>query len=209
MKLLIEWEDGSIVLDPDRSYVLGRDPSADIAVADSKISRAHLQISFVNKAWELKDLDSSNGSYVGSKKFENYKLSKSVSIELGGIANKRFVFTPLTSSTAITPKGSFQAQDKEATKITKVSADQYFSDESGPRRVRLQQKIRIGRSEECDWFIEDINVSRTHAEIVQNASGGFEIVDLKSTNRNFLKWDQNKARGFKNRRCNLCGRFCP
>jgi pSer/pThr/pTyr-binding forkhead associated (FHA) protein len=136
--------------------------------------------------WELKDLDSSNGSFVGSKKFENHKLSKSVTVELGGIGNKSFVFTPLTSSTATTLKGSFQLQDKEATKLTRVSGDQYFSDESGPRRVRLQQKIRIGRSEECDWFIDDINVSRTHAEIVQNASGGFEIVDLKSTNGTFL-----------------------
>lgn len=174
------------MLDSDRSYVLGRDPSADIPVLDSKISRAHLQISFVNKVWELKDLDTSNGSFIGDKKFESHKLSKTVTIDLGGVGNKSFVFTPLTSSTGNSVKESLQVQDKEATRMTKVSGDQYFSNESGPRRVRLQQKIRIGRSEECDWHIDDINVSRTHAEIVQNATGGFEIVDLKSTNGTFV-----------------------
>ena len=186
MKLLIEWENGSVVLDSDRSYVLGRDPSADIPVPDSKISRAHLQISFVNKSWELKDLDSSNGSFLGDKKFQTQKLSKTVTIDLGGVGNKSFVFTPLTSTTGTTVKERSPGQDNEATRMTKVSGDQYFPNESGPRRVRLQQKIRIGRSEECDWHIDDINVSRTHAEIVQNAMGGFEIVDLKSTNGTFL-----------------------
>ena len=186
MKLLIEWDGGSVVLDSDRSYVLGRDPSADIPVADSKISRAHLQISFVNKSWEIKDLDSSNGSFLGNKKFETQKLSKVVTIDLGGVGNKSFVFTPLSSSTATTDKARFQVQDREATRMSKVSGDEFFPNESGPRRVRLQQKIRIGRSQENDWHIDDINVSRTHAEIVQNSLGGFEIVDLKSTNGTFL-----------------------
>ena len=186
MKLLIEWDGESVVLDSDRSYVLGRDPSADIPVADSKISRAHLQISFVNKSWEIKDLDSSNGSFLGNKKFETQKLSKVVTIDLGGVGNKSFVFTPLSSSTATTDKARFQVQDREATRMSKVSGDEFFPNESGPRRVRLQQKIRIGRSQENDWHIDDINVSRTHAEIVQNSLGGFEIVDLKSTNGTFL-----------------------
>ena len=186
MKLLIEWDGESVVLDSDRSYVLGRDPSADIPVADSKISRAHLQISFVNKSWEIKDLDSSNGSFLGNKKFETQKLLKVVTIDLGGVGNKSFVFTPLSSSTATTDKARFQVQDREATRMSKVSGDEFFPNESGPRRVRLQQKIRIGRSQENDWHIDDINVSRTHAEIVQNSLGGFEIVDLKSTNGTFL-----------------------
>ena len=186
MKLLIEWDGESVVLDSDRSYVLGRDPSADIPVADSKISRAHLQISFVNKSWEIKDLDSSNGSFLGNKKFETQKLLKVVTIDLGGVGNKSFVFTPLSSSTATTDKARFQVQDREATRMSKVSGDEFFPNESGPRRVRLQQKIRIGRSEDSDWHIDDINVSRTHAEIVQNSLGGFEIVDLKSTNGTFL-----------------------
>ena len=186
MKLLIEWDGGSVVLEPDRAYVLGRDYSADIPINDPRLSRAHMQVSFANKVWQLKDLDSSNGSFINGKRFENHSLVKVVTVDLGGIGNFSAVFTPLTSSTVKTAKGSFQLQDKEATRMTKMRGDEYLTDEGGPRRVRLQQKIRIGRSEESDWRIDDINVSRTHAEIVQNGAGGFEIVDLKSTNGTFL-----------------------
>ena len=186
MKLLIEWDGQSVVLDPDQAYVLGRDPSADIPVDDARLSRAHVRIAFVNKTWELKDLDSSNGSFVNGKKFASHKLVKTQTIELGGVDNRSFVFTLLTSSTATSTKSILKIQDKEATRMTKLRGDEYLSEESGPRRVRLQQKIRIGRAEESDWQIDDINVSRSHAEIVQNATGGFEIVDLKSTNGTFL-----------------------
>jgi len=186
MKLLIEWDGQSVVLDPDQSYVLGRDPSADIPVDDARLSRAHIRIAFINKTWELKDLDSSNGSFVNGKRFASHKLVNTQTIELGGVNNRSFVFTPLTSSTITSTKSILKIQDKEATRMTKLRGDEYLSEDSGPRRVRLQKKIRIGRAEESDWQIDDLNVSRSHAEIIQNTDGGFEIVDLKSTNGTFL-----------------------
>jgi pSer/pThr/pTyr-binding forkhead associated (FHA) protein len=160
MKLLIEWDEGSIVLDPEHSYVLGRDPSADIPIENIKLSRAHLRLSFVNKAWELKDLDSSNGSFINGKRFDTHKLVKAATVFLGGSDNLSFTLTPLTTSTATTVKASLQAQDKEATRMTKVRGDEYLSEESGPRRVRLQHRIRIGRAEGSDWYIDCSELSR-------------------------------------------------
>lgn len=186
MKLLIEWEEDSVVLDPENSYVLGRDPSVDIPIANIKLSRAHLRLSFANKAWELKDLDSSNGSFINGKRFDSHKLVKSVTVYLGGTDNMSFLFTLLTSSTATTIKSSLLVQDKDATRVTKMRGDEYLSDQSGPSRVRLQQRIRIGRDKDSDWHIDDLNVSRMHAEIIQNNSGNYELVDLKSTNGIFL-----------------------
>lgn len=141
MKLLIEWDGGSVVLEPDRAYVLGRDHSADVPINDSRLSRAHMQVSFANKVWQLKDLDSSNGSFINGKRFEKHSLVKVVTVDLGGVGNFSVVFTPLTSSTVKTTKGSFQVQDKEATRMTKMRGDEYLTDEGGPRRVRLQQKF--------------------------------------------------------------------
>lgn len=140
MKLLIEWDGGSVVLEPDRAYVLGRDHSADVPINDSRLSRAHMQVSFANKVWQLKDLDSSNGSFINGKRFEKHSLVKVVTVDLGGVGNFSVVFTPLTSSTVKTTKGSFQVQDK-ATRMTKMRGDEYLTDEGGPRRVRLQQKF--------------------------------------------------------------------
>jgi pSer/pThr/pTyr-binding forkhead associated (FHA) protein len=52
---------------------------------------------------------------------------------------------------------------------------------SGRRRVLDQQRSVLGRSRDADVQIEDPNVSRRHAEIVQEGST-FWLVDLGSTN---------------------------
>jgi pSer/pThr/pTyr-binding forkhead associated (FHA) protein len=52
---------------------------------------------------------------------------------------------------------------------------------SGQRRVLEQQRSVLGRSRDVDVRIEDPNVSRRHAEIVQEGST-YWLVDLGSTN---------------------------
>ena len=82
MKLLIEWADESVVLEPDKTYVLGRDQSSDIHVASDRISRSHLRFGFEKTHWVLQDLGSSNGTYVGNKKIERLEVVKPVSVDL-------------------------------------------------------------------------------------------------------------------------------
>ena len=196
MKLLIEWENDSVVLDPDKQYVLGRDPSSDIQINSSKLSRAHLRISFIKGCWELSDLGSSNGSFANNKKFDKHSLTKVTVLHLGGLDNLSFTFTPLTSG-ATNLKNSQKVKELGQTKLSKFTPYEYLDDQPGPKRVRLQQRIRIGRDATSDWHIEDINVSRTHAEIVQNASGGYDIVDLKSTNGTFLNGNRIRRENLK------------
>ena len=177
MKLLIEWADESVVLEPDKTYVLGRDQSSDIHVASDRISRSHLRFGFEKTHWVLQDLGSSNGTYVGNKKFERLEVVKPVSVDLGGIGNLTIKISPVGDS--VSGKSKRPQVDRDATRITKISGSEYQDDNSGLARVRLQQRIRIGRDAENEWQIDDLNVSRTHAEIIQNNSGSFEIVDLK------------------------------
>ena len=184
MKLLLEWDDESLVLEPGKTYVLGRDASSDIPIYSDRISRSHLRFSFENKNWVIKDLDSSNGSFIGNKKFETHQVVKAVKIDLGGVGNFSLKVVPLEGSTTQIPKA--QSIDREATRLSKVTAGNYQKDSSELARVRLQQRIRIGRNSESEWHIDDLNVSRNHAEIVQSGSGNYEIVDLKSTNGTFL-----------------------
>ena len=190
MKLLVEWGNESIVLEPEKVYVLGRDISSDISIDSSRISRAHLRFSFNKKSWEIQDLASSNGTFVGSKKIEKIEIVKQTVLNLGGVGNLSISVSPLSkSSTALSAS---REVDPAATKIYKLRAGEFQDDNSGLARVRLQQRIRIGRDPESDWFIDDLNVSRTHAEIAQNSSGGYEIVDLKSTNGTFLNGNKIK-----------------
>ena len=184
MKLLVEWDDDSLVLEPGKTYVLGRDASSDIPIYFDRISRSHLRFSFENNNWVIKDLDSSNGSFIGNKKFEAHQVTKAVVIDLGGTGNFSLKVVPLEGSATQSTKA--QPIDREATRLSKVTGGNYQKDTSELARVRLQQRIRIGRNSESEWHIDDLNVSRNHAEIVQSSSGNYEIVDLKSTNGTFL-----------------------
>ena len=190
MKLLVEWGNESVVLEPEKVYVLGRDISSDIQIDSSRISRAHIRFSFNKKNWEIQDLSSSNGTYLGNKKIESLQITKQIILDLGGVENFSITVSPLSKGLVETRQS--KEVDPAATKMSKLSAGDFRDDNSGLARVRLQQRIRIGRDPENDWFIDDLNVSRTHAEIVQNSSGGYELVDLKSTNGTFL--NGNKIR---------------
>ena len=195
MKLLVEWDDESLVLEPGKTYVLGRDASSDIPIYSDRISRSHLQFSFENKGWIIKDLDSSNGSFIGSEKIEIHQVVKGVTIDLGGVGNFSLKVVPLVGSATQVPKA--KSIDRETTRLSKVSGGNYQKDLSDLARVRLQQRIRIGRDSASEWHIEDLNVSRNHAEIVQNGSGNYEIVDLKSTNGTFLNGTRVKREVLK------------
>lgn len=196
VKLLVEWADESIILEPEKTYVLGRDRASDIPINSERISRAHLRFNYVKNNWVIEDLESSNGSYIGKKKFESHQVTKVVILELGGIDNFSIKVTPLENA----PEKNLlkKPADSEKTNISKMIGDGFQKESDALARVRLQKRIKIGRSEASDWHINDINVSRSHAEIVLSNSGNYEIVDLKSTNGTFLNGSRIKREILKN-----------
>ncbi len=195
MKLLLEWDSDSIVLEPGSSYVLGRGESCDILINSAKISRAHLRLTFQNNKWLVTDLDTTNGTFLWGRRIESTIISSTIKLNLGGLDLSELTLIPLSSSTTQT---SLKSIDGQATKISRVRKQESEpADDLTPRRVRLQQRIKIGRDSDNDWFIDDINVSRFHAEVVQNSIGGFDLVDLRSTNGTFLNGNQIKREPLK------------
>ena len=73
---------------------IGRDPTADISVADQSISRKHAKVTKIDGNVVLTDLGSSNGTYINDKKVgsgDSVKLAKEDMIKLG---NSIFKFLP-------------------------------------------------------------------------------------------------------------------
>ncbi len=54
------------------------------------------------------------------------------------------------------------------------------------------ERTLIGRSPDCDVFLDDVTVSRTHAELVQNGER-FTIKDLGSLNGTFVNRSRIEA----------------
>ena len=191
MKLLIEWDKGSLILEPEYSYVLGRDESSDIRIDSPRISRSHLQFSFKGKEWILEDLGSSNGTFNGKTQIKKVKISKDITLNIGGIDLYEIKITLLDNfKTGEIPK----SQETKENPVN-FKAGSRIIDQS--TRIRLRKRIKIGRDSNNDWVIEDANVSRNHAEILQNSGGLFEIVDLKSMNGTFLNGQPIKREPLK------------
>ena len=60
---------------------------------------------------------------------------------------------------------------------------------SGPqvgKMFRLAQKITIGRSADCDVYLDDEGISRNHARVEQDEFGNAVILDLGSTNGTYF-----------------------
>jgi diguanylate cyclase (GGDEF)-like protein len=75
----------------ENEMVLGRDPSADIAILDQSISRKHAKVSKKNGKVFLTDLGSANGSLINDKKLspnETRQLAKEDMIKLGSTIMK-------------------------------------------------------------------------------------------------------------------------
>ncbi|MEM7260712.1 MAG: FHA domain-containing protein [Planctomycetota bacterium] len=65
--------------------------------------------------------------------------------------------------------------------------------EEGRRDYFKAERIVLGRDDDCDVSFDkqrDLEVSGRHSEIVANGEGGFEIVDLGSTNGTWVNGEE-------------------
>ena len=170
-----------MVLDPGVVYIVGRDQSSDIHIDHSRVSRSHLRIEYLENQWVAKDLNSSNGTFQGRKAIVSVNLNKVMSLDLGGTSGILLRFVPITEglNTETNKRGR-----NERTQVIKKDSVSIL--ENSTYRIKLGQRVRIGRDISNDWSVEDLTVSRFHAEILSTNSGGFYIVDLKSENGTFV-----------------------
>lgn len=83
LKVLVEWSGGRLEYDFTDKFRIGRLDDCAVCIRDEHVSRAHAEISFEEGAWCIRDLNSSNGIYVGDQKFKLITVVESVAIRLG------------------------------------------------------------------------------------------------------------------------------
>jgi len=179
VKLVVEVEGRSIILDPQQSYFIGRDKSSEIQLTNSKISRKHARLDFLEGKWVLRDLDSANGTYSKGKKISRVEIREGLILYLGGEAGVQICFSFLQFSGE-----RFVGADK--TQYFDFSSHGVKEPENDQLSIRLGNRATIGRDGANTWSIDDPRVSRFHAEIVLESSGTYQIRDLKSFNGTFV-----------------------
>jgi ABC transport system ATP-binding/permease protein len=156
------------------SYRVGRDPEADIVVTDPQVSWTHAVLQAEGDAWFVEDCGSRNGTFVGSDRVDRFQIDGQCTLRLGsadnGLALICAVSSPRPRSYGRTG-GPFRPsrEDSRSTMVFPV-----------PARV-----LHIGRADDNDVVVDDLSVSRHHADL-RNTGHGFEIIDLGSRNGTFL-----------------------
>ncbi|MCP3914868.1 MAG: GAF domain-containing protein [bacterium] len=64
---------------------LGRGLDCDVLIDDRSVSRYHASVTRVGNAWELVDLDSSNGSFAQDRQVSRYRIVSEETLRLGAV----------------------------------------------------------------------------------------------------------------------------
>lgn len=156
------------LLRPGDVLVLGRDPDGAAVIDDPRVSRRHLQVSAADGGWVAEDLGSSNGTFADGHPIDRLTISGPCVLRLGDAsAGPELRLHPVAPAPA-----------PGVTALDLGTAEASYAPAPGV--------TTIGRDPANDIVLDDLMVSRRHAELRASGSGTYEIVDLSSHNGTFV-----------------------
>ncbi|MFE2883812.1 FHA domain-containing protein [Streptomyces graminifolii] len=174
-ELLLETESGSTVMTPSHDYHVGRDPLSDIVIDDARVSWHHAVLRPDADHWTLEDEHSTNGTYADGRRIQEWDVGPGSVIRFGNPADGPRVV--LADRPAPAPE-----------RPSAVSMPAFTGTYRQPTTVRPlpSRTVRIGRAADNDLVVDDLVVSRRHAELRAGPDDTYEIVDLGSHNGTYL-----------------------
>ncbi|WP_327321722.1 FHA domain-containing protein [Streptomyces sp. NBC_01210] len=179
-ELVIETDAGSTVMSPSRDYHVGRDPRSDIVIDDARVSWHHAVLRPNDGHWTLEDEHSTNGTYADGKRIHEWGVGPGSVIRFGNPADG-----PRAVLVGRAPTASAKQAPVRPSAVSMPAATHTFRQPTSVRPLPVRT-VRIGRGADNDLVIDDLTVSRLHAELRAQSGGTYEIVDLGSHNGTFL-----------------------
>ncbi|MFE9775184.1 FHA domain-containing protein [Streptomyces sp. NPDC005931] len=174
-ELVLETETGSTLMLPVRDYHVGRDPLSDIVIDDARVSWHHAVLHPVDGHWTVEDEHSTNGTYADGHRVRAWNIGPGSVIRFGH---------PQDGPRAVLLDRAPPAPQR----LSAVADPALTGTYRQPTTVRPlpTRTVRIGRAADNDLVIDDLVVSRRHAELRALPDGTYEIVDLGSHNGTYL-----------------------
>ena len=66
-----------------KTFSVGREADCDLCLQDPKVSRKHLEVSYHDGSWHVRDLGSANGTFAGGRRIQSETVDDSLSLSLG------------------------------------------------------------------------------------------------------------------------------
>jgi ABC transport system ATP-binding/permease protein len=200
-----------LLLKAGSTYRIGRDPKADIVVADPRVSWQHAVLERSADTWQVEDATSTNGTFVDGQRVRQVAITGNCAIRLGHpdagpllrctvigapahadgaavlIQAATAVWQPADTPAPVVPAVPVAPAIKESPSPTPRGKQPSFIDRRPSAVLSMPtRKLRIGRATDNDVVVSDLSVSRHHAELRRTGRGGYEIVDLGSHNGTYL-----------------------
>jgi pSer/pThr/pTyr-binding forkhead associated (FHA) protein len=166
---------------------IGRSRDCDIFLEDISVHRKQASIVRTATGFVLRDDHGKGDSFVNGQSINEHLLKHGDQLLFG---NTKLVFYGNEGTRPFqlaSSRGHELHVMKRANPSNSAIANFELMTIRGTLRTyEVLSEMTIGRSRECDIFLEDLAVSRLHATIHQLPDGGFEIEDHHSASGTFV-----------------------
>ncbi|WP_371614579.1 FHA domain-containing protein [Streptomyces sp. NBC_00454] len=174
-ELVLETDRGSTAMSPRRTYHVGRDPLCEICLDDARVSWHHAVLRPDGDHWTLEDEDSTNGTWADGHRVHEWAVGVGSELRFGSAADGPRVRlvdpAPALNRPSSVSHPALTGTFRRPTSVLPLAA---------------RAAVRIGRAPDNDLVVDDLVVSRRHAELRSLADGTYEIADLASHNGTYL-----------------------
>ncbi|MFE2324470.1 FHA domain-containing protein [Streptomyces sp. NPDC059385] len=177
-ELVLETDLGSTRMSPGRSYHVGRDPLCEICLDDARVSWHHAILRPDGDHWTIEDEGSTNGTWVDGHRVQEWSVGVGTELRFGSVEDG-----PRAVVVGRTPTAGGAARPSS---VSHPGMTRTFRQPTTVRPLAPRTAVRIGRAPDGDLVIDDLVVSRRHAELRSLPDGTYEIVDLGSHNGTYL-----------------------
>ncbi|MEU3726414.1 FHA domain-containing protein [Streptomyces sp. NPDC031705] len=177
-ELVLETARGSTEMTPGRSYHVGRDPLCEICLEDARVSWHHAVLRPDGDHWTLEDEGSTNGTWADGHRVHEWAVGPGSELRFGSAQDG-----PRAVLVSRTPPAAAAARPS---RVSHPAMTGTFRSPTSIRPLPARTAVRIGRDPGNDLVIDDLVVSRRHAELRALADGTYEIADLGSHNGTYL-----------------------
>ncbi|MFJ3877529.1 FHA domain-containing protein [Streptomyces sp. NPDC090077] len=177
-ELVLETAMGSTEMSPGRSYRVGRDPLCEICLDDDRVSWHHAVLRPEGDHWTLEDEGSTNGTWADGHRVHEWAVGPGSELRFGSAQDG-----PRALLSSRTPP---RAAASRPSRVADPATTGTFRSPTSIRPLPARTTVRIGRDPGNDLVVDDLVVSRRHAELRALADGTYEIADLGSHNGTYL-----------------------
>ncbi|MFD9455181.1 FHA domain-containing protein [Streptomyces sp. NPDC059985] len=205
-ELVLETARGSTEMSPERTYHVGRDPLCEICLDDARVSWHHAVLRPDGDHWTVEDEGSTNGTWADGHRVHAWNVGPGSELRFGSPQDgPRAVLVgrpppapppapvpapdPAPVSVSVPASAPGAVADARSARPSGVFAPALTGTFRRPTSVRplpARTAVRIGRDPANDLVLDDLVVSRRHAELRALADGTYEIADLGSHNGTYL-----------------------